>query len=320
MNQTTINKDLLHQVDTKINQDHISEALKTLYEGLSYIRKHYSTEDWKQFITEYREHWISNFFLQEPLARRAFDKPRGYAGDPIMLDLQYDFEKMDPPANGDKQPEVSELLYYEFNHISHANHANRERKRILARKIDETSERIASPYILSIACGHLREVLDSVAIKNKSIGKFIAIDQDEESLSVAAERIEGFGETIQASVVDIMRNKVPLPGFDFIYSLGVYDYLPDRLAKKLTNKLFQLLNPGGRLLIINYLPNNPTIAYMEAVMDWWLIYRDKKQMQDLLEEIPQASINNVDIFVEQNEVIIFMEIEKVKGDEKNEEK
>lgn len=311
MDQTTINKDLFHQVETKINQDHISQALKTLYEGLGYIHKRYSTEAWKQFITEYREHWISDFFLQEPLTRRASEKPRGYAGDPVMLDLQYDFENEVSPPYENKQPEVSELLYYELNRISHVQNANRERKRILARKIDQTSERVANPYILSVACGHLREALDSVAIKNKSIGKFVAIDQDEESLSVAAESIKGFGEVIPASVVDIMRNKVPLPGFDLIYSLGVYNYLTDRLAKKLTNKLFQLLNPGGRLLIINYLPNNPSIGYMEAVMDWWLNYRNKDQMQELIEDIPQASINNVDIFVDQHEAIIFMEIEKV---------
>lgn len=310
MDQTMINKDLLHQVETKINQNQIAEALKTLYEGLGYIYNHSSTEEWKQFITEYREHWISDFFLQEPLTRRAFDKPRGYAGDPLMLDLQYDFEEMDPPSNGDKQIEVSELLYYEFNQISHSNLANRERKRILARKIDQTSERVANPYILSVACGQLRETLDSDAVKNKRIGKFIAIDKDEEALAVAADRIKGFGETIQASVVDIMRNKVPLPGFDFIYSLGVYDYLTDRLAKKLTNKLFQLLNPGGRLFIINYLPNNPSIGYLEAVMDWWLIYRNKDQMLELLAELPQENIHDVDIFIENNQVIIFMEIEK----------
>lgn len=71
-----------------------------------------------------------------------------------------------------------------------------------------------------------------------------------------------------------------------------------------------MLNPGGRLLIANFLPNIPCIGFMEAVGDWWLIYRNKEQMQELISKIPKEHINNVDIFVEKNQNIIFVEIEK----------
>lgn len=301
---------LLDDVEMKINQGHFCEALNALYHGLDNIRRHSSKKDWKQFITEYRQHLVSHFFLQEPFSRRAFEKPRGYAGDPVMIDFIYDFDKVMSPPCEDRQSEISELLKHELNRISYANNAVRERRRILTRKIDQTSERVANPYILSFGCGHLREALDSVAVKNKSIGKFVAIDQDQEALAVAIEMIKDFGETISASVVDIIINKVPLPKFDFIYSLGVFDYLPDGVAKKLINELFYLLNPGGRLLIANWLPNTPSIAYMEAVLDWWIIYRNGKQMQELIEDIPKEEINHVDIFVEKYEVVIFMEIKK----------
>lgn len=313
--ETNFIRNLLNNIETKINQGQYSEAFSTLYDELRNIRHHSSTEDWKQFISQYREHPVSAFFWQEPLSRRAFEKPRGYAGDPIMLDLQYDYEKLESSPYENEQAEISDLLYYDINRIGHANHANRERRRILSKMINQTSERVANPSILSVACGHLRETSDCTAVKNKSIGKFVAIDQDREALSVAAEAIKGFGETIHASVVDIIRNKVPLPTFDFIYSLGVYDYLSDKLAKRLTKRLFQLLNPGGRLLIINYHPDSPTIAYMEAVMDWWLIYRDEDQMQALVEELPKETIKGIDIFVESNQTINFMEIEKRQGDE-----
>ncbi|MFB5678197.1 class I SAM-dependent methyltransferase [Paenibacillus terreus] len=306
----TIEKEFFEDVEMKINQGQYSEALSTLYDGLGNIRRQYSTEDWTQFIPRYRQHSISHFFLQEPLSRRAFERPRGYAGDPIMLDLQYDYEKLESSPYENEQSEIADFLYYDLNRMAHAINANRERRRILSGKIDQTSERVANPYILSVACGHLRETSDCAAVKNKTIGKFVAIDQDQEALSVAAEAINDFGETIQASVVDIIRNKVPLPTFDFIYSLGVYDYLSDKIAKRLTNKLFQMLNPGGRLLIINYHPGSPTIAYMEAVMDWWLIYRNEDQMQELLEELPKEDIEHVDIFVEDYQTIIFMEIKK----------
>ncbi|MGG4046149.1 MULTISPECIES: class I SAM-dependent methyltransferase [Paenibacillus] len=304
-----IKNNLLDEVEIKINQGQFSDACSTLYDGLSRIRSHSSVEEWKQFITQYREHAISHFFLQEPLTRRAFEKPRGYAGDPVMIDFVYDYDA--PPSS--RPTEISDILNCELNRISDASHAVRERKRIISRKINQTAERVSNPYILSVACGYLREALDSVAILNRKIGKFVAIDQDKEALSVVAELIKDFGETIHASLIEIISGTVSLPKFDFIYTAGLYDYLPESLAKKLTSILFDLLNPGGRLLIANYLPNTPSIGYMEAVMDWWLIYRDKEQMQELVQQIPPENINDVDMFVEKNQVIIFMEIEKVGG-------
>ena len=310
MDQTDAQTNLLKHVETKINQGRFSEAFSTFYDGLGNIRRHSSTEDWKEFISQYRQHPVSHFFLQEPLSRRAFERPRGYAGDPVMLDLQYDFEKVVPLLDEGKQIGIPELLNYELNRIGHASHAVRTRRRLLSLKIDETSERVTKPYILSLACGNLREALDSFAIKNRSIGKFVAIDNDKEALAVVAETLQDLGETIQATFLDIIKKKVSLPQFDFIYSPGLYDYLPEPIAKKLTNSLFQMLNPGGRLLIANYLPDSPSIGYMEAVMDWWLIYRDKEQMKELIEDIPHDQIKNVDLYTDRNLVIYFMEIEK----------
>ncbi|MFP7333169.1 class I SAM-dependent methyltransferase [Shouchella clausii] len=302
---------LLEQVKIKINQGQFFDACSTLYAGLSHIRSHSSAEEWKQFVTQYREHAISQFFLQDPITRRAFEKPRGYAGDPVVIDFIYGFDKVSQPSV--RPTEISDILNCELNRIVHASHAVRERKRILSRKINQTAERVANPYILSVACGHLREALDSLAIKNRNIGKFVAIDQDKESLAVVDELIKDFGETIHASLIEMISNTVSLPTFDFIYTAGLYDYLPEILAEKLTSNLFNLLNPGGRLLIANYLPDTPSIAYMEAAMDWWLIYRDQEQMLELVRHIPQEKINDVDIFIEKNQVIIFMEIEKVGG-------
>jgi extracellular factor (EF) 3-hydroxypalmitic acid methyl ester biosynthesis protein len=310
MNLTDEEKYLLDHVHSQINKSNLSEALITLYDGIKEIYKHSSKDHWNKFISEYRQHHISSVFLQDPFIRRAFEKPRGYAGDAVMMDFIYALDGIVPPPFEDKELEIGKKLYYEFNRLSLACNAVRERRRILSKKIDQTSERVSNPYILSVACGHLREVLDSLAVKNKAIGKYVIIDQDKESLSVAAELIKDFGEFIPASVLDIIKGKIPISGFDFVYTAGLYDYLPDKISIKLTVKLFNLLNPGGRLLIANFLPNIPCIGFMEAVGDWWLIYRNKEQMQELISKIPKEHINNVDIFVEKNQNIIFVEIEK----------
>src|SRR4051794_12795302 len=234
MNLTDEEKYLLDHVHSQINKSNLSEALITLYDGIKEIYKHSSKDHWNKFISEYRQHHISSVFLQDPFIRRAFEKPRGYAGDAVMMDFIYALDGIVPPPFEDKELEIGKKLYYEFNRLSLACNAVRERRRILSKKIDQTSERVSNPYILSVACGHLREVLDSLAVKNKAIGKYVIIDQDKESLSVATELIKDFGEFIPASVLDIIRGKIPISGFDFVYTAGLYDYLPDKISIKLT--------------------------------------------------------------------------------------
>lgn len=45
--------------------------------------------------------------------------------------------------------------------------------------------------------------------------------------------------------------------YNYIYSMGLFDYLPTPVAQKLAKQLYNLLAPGGLLLIGNYHVNNP---------------------------------------------------------------
>ena len=39
------------------------------------------------------------------------------------------------------------------------------------------------------------------------------------------------------------------------------------------------LAPGGRIVIANFLPAHLGIGWMDAVMDWQLIYRDEAELE-----------------------------------------
>jgi extracellular factor (EF) 3-hydroxypalmitic acid methyl ester biosynthesis protein len=69
-----------------------------------------------------------------------------------------------------------------------------------------------------------------------------------------------------------------------------------------------MLNPGGRLLIANFLPNISSAGYMEAFMDWWLIYRTEAELLRLAETLPGEQVETTDLFVEENKNIAFLEV------------
>jgi hypothetical protein len=93
-----------------------------------------------------------------------------------------------------------------------------------------------------------------------------------------------------------------------VYSTGLFDYVPAPAAQRLTWALFQLLRPRGRLLLANFLPGIPDLGYMESYMDWKLLYRTRKEMLEMAQDIPQAALHDIRLFAEENQNIIFLQI------------
>jgi hypothetical protein len=54
--------------------------------------------------------------------------------------------------------------------------------------------------------------------------------------------------------------------------------------------LFEMVNPGGLMLIPNFAPQLRARGYMETFMDWTQIYRDEQAMLRLLAQIEPAQI------------------------------
>jgi extracellular factor (EF) 3-hydroxypalmitic acid methyl ester biosynthesis protein len=106
--------------------------------------------------------------------------------------------------------------------------------------------------------------------------------------------------------------------FDVIYSAGLYDYIKTYLIDHskgtiaLTRKLFNLIKPGGSLILGNFTKNNPRDVRfgMEYVYDWHLIYRDKQDMLDFARDIPEKEISDIQIVEEPLGINQFLKIEK----------
>jgi hypothetical protein len=97
--------------------------------------------------------------LQSPFTRRAYEKPRGYAGDAVLMDLIYGIA---PP--GDDLSPLGGLLYgYEFD--SPCFQSVRTRRAILACELDKVATGRPHVRVLSVSSGHLREIEWSCAAR-----------------------------------------------------------------------------------------------------------------------------------------------------------
>jgi hypothetical protein len=104
-----------------------------------------------------------------------------------------------------------------------------------------------------------------------------------------------------------VRPAPPQAGFDFIYAAGFYDYLDDAGGRRLLRALARMIQPGGRILIANLLPGASGACYLEAAMDWWLVFRQPEELLSLAEDLP-ASVSR-QVFRDSLDHLAYLELE-----------
>ena len=210
-----------------------------LCDELNRLRASSCSEEWLKCVVEpSRRHPIHRLLLEDPYTARAFQKPRGYAGDAVMLDYVYDGT---PPLG------TSSFGQDIFRGTTGSTNGQSvvARRNLLSQRIDEIAASQSNARILSIACGHMREALLSEAVATHSISELIAFDQDIESLAVVAtEFSQPEVRTVHGSVIDLIRGRISFSGFDFVYAAGLFDYLTDSIARRLFKLMLGMLSAG----------------------------------------------------------------------------
>lgn len=273
---------------------------------LNDVRCALPSDEWRTVVADViRPHPVTALVHEEPFARRAFVKPRGYAGDAPMLDLVYG--EGSPPT--DLSPLGQRLHMWSVRQP--ACRSVRFRCDLLAEMLDETANLADAPRVLSLACGHLREAARSYAMRCNAISELVAVDQDEESLAEVRRSFARFRvTTMPGSVRQMLTGAAKVGEFDFVYSAGLYDYLATTVAGALTRALFRALRPGGRLLVANFAPSLRDIGYMEAMMDWHLVYRDEQAMRQLATAVPASEVASVHTFRDELGNVVYLELRR----------
>lgn len=246
---------------------------------------------------------IGTWVYRSHIIKWGLDKPRGYAGDHNIIELIYN----DLPVSDG-------LGHYYDRCILASGYAEAVRNRkdvmisILKNIFDDPSNHHLD--ILNIACGSCREFREIFKLSpelNKTL-KIICVDQDSEALGFSEEALGGITNNadfqfINENVLDFSKN----PSYyrelfgeqDLVYSIGLADYLPDRVLKRLLKFCFDLLRPGGGLVLAHKDANVDHVAPIapDWFCDWSFIPRSQ---EDLIGMFDEARISTTDINVERD--------------------
>jgi len=301
--------DLTHQTLFESNGDggRIGQALDSLFGGLHWQKTYCTADEWQACIKQCREHALLDVIHEDPFTGRAFRKPRGYAGDAELLDLIYG------PEERWAKPEATPLGMgiYQYTCAAPAAEGVRARRGFIADLIDGLAGKQPGLDILAIAAGHLREAALTAAVRRRRIGRFVALDADALSLDEVNRAYGPYGvETVAAPFSQLITGRVALGQFDLVYTTGLYDYLSVSTGRRLVRTMFDMLKPGGQLVVANFMPGIRDVGYMEAFMDWKLIYRTRHDMTDLTMEIEEPEIRDLSLFTEESRNIIFLRLTK----------
>jgi extracellular factor (EF) 3-hydroxypalmitic acid methyl ester biosynthesis protein len=298
---------LMDETQEMILDGDINGGMNHLFMGLQHIRNNHNHQEWKKFAqNQFLAHPLKTLIHQDPFTRHAFEKPRGYPGDAELLDYIYGFQEISHNISN-----LGNQIHLYCIDIP-GSRSVRARRDILANTIDEVAKNsINPPRVLSIACGHLREAKKSLAFQEKQIRELIALDQDLLSLEVIKRKMRDYPiTTVCGSIRQLLNKKLVFDNLDFVYAAGLYDYLSLALASRLTRIMFDMLKSGGTLLIANFMPSLPDIGYLETFMQWFLIYRNQADFEQVANEIPAERIEHKEFFMDKHENINFLKISK----------
>lgn len=285
------------------------QTMRWTVEALHKLRRKSAPAVWRTLLPLAQEHPVAEYFHRDPFTRWSFRKPRGYSGDARLLDFIYQHETVQQDV-ADASPIGQSLYAYSKYYPSCV--AVRERRDLLTKQVDAIAdERGQGTEVLTIAAGHLREADGSVALGDGRISRWVALDQDPMSVGSVARDFAGTRvEAIDGSVRGLLTDAYKLGTFDFVYSAGLYDYLTDAVAVRLTKRCMKMLKPGGVLLFANFSPELTDDGYMETFMDWTLLLRSEADMWSIVNASVDRNTVDASVFFGKNRNIVYAVIRK----------
>jgi hypothetical protein len=298
-----------HQLDDSlIKKGH--KILNYFFYGLKQFKKRIVNTSIESFMWHYIFKEIYPVIMKSRFADRAYTKPKGYAGDFMMMEMLYQ-----------NTPDGDGKLGIVIDHwclSTPSAQAVRNRKKLLSRKIkticDEKKENQNGPiHIMNLACGPNRELFDFLYQCDYSERiDATCVDIDSQALHYIDQQINNFSHKavirlMNENLIKWAIGKIDLDFglHDIIYSAGLTDYLNDDLFTAFVNRCYSQLNDNGYLIIGNFATINPDRLFMDHILDWRLIYRTGDELKQLFQQT--AFCDNVSVFSESQKVNLFVQ-------------
>jgi CRP-like cAMP-binding protein/SAM-dependent methyltransferase len=251
------------------------------------------------------------YLMRSRFVERAYYKPKGYAGDFMMIELIY----RNQPAGDGRLGDLIDAWALE----QVPSRAVRARRHLLKKLIHDICGDIrqqrtgnhAPVRLMNLACGSARELFDFLEECDYSeLIDALCVDIDPEALQFAYQHVNSGAH--RASLRFMTENVIrwalgrvrhDFGSLDLIYSSGLCDYLDDRLLVRMIQRCHDHLNPGGTLIIGNFSNANPDRFFMDHLLYWRLIHRSEADLKHLFNETGFGG--DVDIVVEDEGVNLF---------------
>ncbi len=236
--------------------------------------------------------------LAAPFVHRTFTKPLGYAGDYEMVNMI-----LREPIEG---PNTYARIVNAFVLSREPAEAHRNRIDFLVDLLRTNAQRARTEKrkftVLNIGCGPAREterfMLEDALCE---YAEFTMLDFNDETLEYARSRLTAAAraagrrcpiEFMHKSVHDLLKESsrtqkigaVIERQWDLVFCAGLFDYLSDRICKKLLQLFYEWAAPGGQVAVTNVHSRNPIRQFMEHLLEWHLIYRDENDFKTLVPE------------------------------------
>lgn len=273
-------------------------------------------EDLVDIHRVYVQRDLHPLMLRSPFLHRSYVKPLGYAGDYEMVNMMV------------RNPNEGPSTYFKIinNLFLSVGPAEAHRNRItilleyLNRNIDQALAKGKTVKILNLGCGPAVEIQQLLEQRNvPGTVELTLIDFSQETLDYTYEKItrklaihnSGMRlNVVHRSVDQILRQSARIQEtdrdtYDFIYCAGLFDYFSQKACSRVLKLFHALVKPGGEVLSTNVHKDNPAQAVMEYLAEWHLVYRNEKDMQDLIPKDWEQKV-----FCDATGVNVFLEFKK----------
>ncbi len=257
--------------------------------------------------------------LCAPFFHRTFTKPLGYAGDYEMVNMLV----RNPWEGANTYAKILNGFILNLD----AGKAHRNRIRILTEYLKKMAKEMKEKEnrqlrVLNVGCGPAHEVANF--IKEDELSENCALymmDFNAETISYVTEKLTSVSRSanrrpemffIHKSIHELLkeasrRKSVSDKTFDFVYCAGLFDYLGDRVCKRIIRLFCDWLNPGGVVLATNVHSSNSSRNLMRHLLEWYLNERDEACFQAF---VPEGRGLQARVFAEETGANIFLEIRK----------
>jgi len=253
---------------------------------------------------------VGAWVYQGQLIKHAFEKPRGYPGDYALLEHIYDKQ---PMSRHDGLGYHLDRHFLQDAYAESVRNRKEKMREMLKRRLKGTSFPIS---MLNLACGACREIRELITEDSLFAEKILltALDQDQGALDATRQYLQKIAHKLSVrfiaeDVVSLVKEPekyMQLLGKQhLIYSIGLADYLPDRILKRLVDVCLKLLHPGGQLIIAHKDRYKDRRAPVQP--DWFCDWRFAHRSEvDIVRLVREVSAYPIELEREKTDRIFFV--------------